>query len=152
MQASDHDTVASIYFRIRDFLLSDAGFSLERSLNTYDCILAYTPGKYLRLKKSAAAIGIKLGANADKLEADELNCERYLPFSLSPNTVSIGLDWLPAHLIFQLVVIGDFPKRYRAEYNLSTLTEVLYHQNHIDAQYEPNFYDSHGEYIKISSV
>jgi hypothetical protein len=145
-------SVTLFYVAIRNFLLSEGGMSIERTLGLHDIVLT-APTGFVRLRmevvsSEVSCICITLGADADVLAVTPEDPETCLPFNTTTPSEFYGLVELREGVLQFLIAATVGHRSYRASFNFALGRVDVQHNNPPSNEYSPNFGVSGGPYIE----
>lgn len=153
---SSYQSVALFFSDLRSMLIA-SGMSVERTISADDLILNCGGGTFLRLTKEAdaevASVGLEIGTDPDAMAVAPANPEACMPFQLSPGKEFVpNCFWVPAEQHLSFCVVGGagaagWQKKYRVELRIQKREKTVFHQDHLNPQFEPNFLDTNGPYL-----
>lgn len=138
-------------------LLIGSGMTVEREISSHDVILDAGGGTYLRLQKTATAtvnaVGVVMGTDPEVLSLTDPEAERCLPFTFAPQAEFVPTcHWVPEEQFLTFLVApgpgsSGVSRRYRVDFRIKTREKSVFHQDHLNPQYQPNFKDTGGPFI-----
>jgi len=158
---TDFTSVTLFYVALRQALLVDAGFTIERTLGTHDLVLSGLGG-FARLQMevvspTVSAVCLTLGTDPDELSVSSHDPELCLPFNTTVPERFYGLIELradPALLTILIAPNSETPgtqnslRCYRAEVDFGSRKILVTHENPPNNDFFPNFKVSGGPYIE----
>jgi len=153
-----YNSVTQLYVDLRAQFLS-TGLTIVRTIVPDTDIVFDTSTGFLRFQRqivspTTSAIGWAFGVDADVLAVQTPDSERILPFTIDSGVeFSLTLDWYAPTRRVNVVVMARVPetlayRRYLAELGLDSKVTSVYHEDNSNPQYQPNFKDTGGPYIR----